>query len=60
VRDEYSIREQVPQLRVGPALDDEPSDEMKVGAWVDVVGDAGGDDGEDGRGALAADVEPCE
>jgi hypothetical protein len=60
VRDEHPIRKQVPQSRVGPALDYEPSDKVEVRAWVDVVGDAGGDDGEDGRGAFAADVEPGE
>ncbi len=44
----------------GPALDDELGDEVEVGARVDVVRDAGGDDGEDRGGALAADVEPGE
>lgn len=33
---------------------------MQVGARVEIVRDAGGDDGEDGSGALAAGVEPSE
>ena len=58
VRDENAIGQELAELRVWPSVDDELRDEMEIGAWVDVVGDARRDDGEDACGALAADVEP--
>jgi hypothetical protein len=60
VSDQDPIREQLAELGLRPALDDEPGDEMQIRTRVDVVRDAGRDDREDGRGALAADVEPGE
>jgi len=57
---EDPIGEQIAQLGLRPALDDVPSDEMQIRTRVDVVGDAGRDDGQDGGGALTADVEPGE
>ena len=41
-------------------MHDELGHEVQVGARIEIVRDAGGDDAEDGRGALAADVAPGE
>lgn len=60
VREHDPIGQQVAELGVRPALNDESGDQVQVGARVDVMRDAGGDDGEDGSGAFAADVEPGE
>lgn len=60
VRIEDAIGEQLTKPLLRPALNDEARDEMEVGARVDVVSDACGDDREDGGGALAAEVEPRE
>ena len=53
-----SIGEQVSELGLGPSVDDEPGDEVEIGSRVDVVCDAGSDDGQDVGGALAAEVLP--
>ena len=58
--DQDPIGEQFAELGLRPATDDEAGDEMQIGTRVDVVRDASRDDLEDGRGALAADVEPGE
>src|ERR1700733_3881307 len=58
MRDEHSIGEEVAQAALRPAMHNEHGHEMQVRARVDVVRDAGGDDGEDGSGALTAEVEP--
>jgi hypothetical protein len=55
-----AIGQQVAELRVGPSLEDELHDEVQIGARLDVVRDARGDDREDVRRALAADVAPRE
>ena len=60
VRGEHAVGQQLAQLRLRPAVHDELRDEMQVGARVDVVRDAGADDRQDRRGALAAEVEPGE
>ena len=60
VRDENAIRQEVAEPGLRPSVDDELRDEMEIGAWVDVVGDARRDDREDARGALAAEIEPRE
>lgn len=56
--DQDPIGEQFAELGLRPATDDEAGDEMQIGTRVNVVRDASRDDQEDGRGALAADVEP--
>jgi len=58
MRDEHSIGQEVAQAALRPAMHNEHGHEMQVRARVDVVRDAGGDDGEDGSGALTAEVEP--
>ena len=58
MRREHAVGEQIAKLRLGPTADDEPGDEMQVGARVDVVRNAGGDDREDMSGALPAFIEP--
>ncbi len=45
---------------VREAMHNELRHEVQVGARIDIVRDAGGDDAEDGRGALAADIAPRE
>lgn len=54
----HSVRQKVTKLGLGPSVHDAMNDEMQVGAWVDVVRDARGDDRQDMAGALAALVEP--
>jgi hypothetical protein len=58
--DEHSVWQEVAQPALRPTMDNELGHEMQVRARVDVVRDAGGDDGEDGAGALTAEVEPGE
>ena len=58
--DNDPIGQQLAQLPLRPTTDDEARDQVEVGAWVDVVCDAGRDDRQDGGGALAAEVEPGE
>jgi len=56
VRDGDAIGKEIAELLLGPAVEDELGHEVQIGSWVDVVRDAGGDDGEDGGGAGAAEV----
>ncbi len=60
VSGEDAIGQEVAQLRLRPIVNDELGDQVQVGARIDVVRDASGDDGEDGCGALSAEVEPGE
>jgi hypothetical protein len=46
-------------MRSRPSIHDEPRDEMKIGARIDLVRDSGRDDRQNIRGALGAVVEPC-
>ena len=57
---ENSIGQELAKIPLRPAIYDELGHEVQVGAWIDIVSDAGGDDAEDGCGTLAADVEPGE
>lgn len=54
------IGQEIAQLFLRPALNDELRDEVQVGARVHVVRDARGDDRQDGGDPLAAIVEPGE
>ena len=54
------IGQELAELPLRPAADDEARDQMEVCARVDVVRDAGRDDRQDRGGALATDVEPGE
>jgi hypothetical protein len=62
MRDGDAIREQLAELVVGPAAEDELGDEVQLGPGVEIVRDAGRDDYEGGGGAGAAlvvtDEEP--
>jgi hypothetical protein len=60
VSDEQAVREELSEVGLRPSVHDGVNDLVQVGARVDVVGDAGGDDREDVRGALGAFVEPGE
>jgi len=55
-----AIGQKVAQLRLRPAVDDELGDQVKIGARIDVVRDASGDDAQDGSGAFATEIEPGE
>jgi hypothetical protein len=59
VLQEHSVRQEVTELGVGPSVHDAVNDSVQIGARVDVVRDARGDDRQDIAGALAAFVEPC-
>lgn len=54
------IWKQIAEPFLRKSVHDELGEEMQVGAWIEIVRDAGGDDAEDGCGAFAADVEPGE
>src|SRR6202142_1873565 len=60
MRDRDAVWQQLAQLGLRPAVDDERGHQVQVGTRVDTVGDAGRDDGEDGRGPLTAEVFPGE
>jgi hypothetical protein len=60
MRGDDPIGQELAQLSLRPAAHEQPRHQVEVGARVDVVGDAGCDDRQGGRGALAADVEPGE
>jgi len=60
MRDCEAVREQLAQLGVRPAVDDERHDKVEVGTRVDAVGDTGRDDGQDARSPLTAEVVPRE
>jgi hypothetical protein len=57
---EHSVWQQVTQLRLRPSVHNAVNDQVQVGARVDVVRDACGDDREDIARALGAFVEPRE
>ena len=58
MRDREAVWQQLAQLGVGPPVDDERGGQVEVGTRVDAVGDAGGDEGQDGRGPLTAEIFP--
>ena len=49
MRDRKAIWQELAQLGVRPPVDDERSDQVEVRARIDALGDAGGDDGQDGH-----------
>ncbi len=55
-----AVWKEIADLRLRPAVDDELGDDVQVGSGTDFVSDAGREDGEDGGGTLAADIEPGE
>ncbi len=57
---EHAVGQKLTEVVLGPPVHNAVNDAVQVRARVDVVGDAGGDDREDRRGALAAVVEPRE
>ncbi len=57
---EHAIGQEVAEIFLREAVHDELGHEVQIGARIDIVRDAGGDDAEDGRGALAADIAPRE
>jgi hypothetical protein len=59
MRGEHPIGEELAELGLRPSVHEELPYEMKVGARVDVVGDARRDDRQDIRRALGAFIEPC-
>jgi len=60
MRREHSVRQEVTQPSVRPAVHDAARDEVQIGARVDVVRDAGADDGQNIGRAGAAEIEPGE
>ena len=56
---ENSIGQELAKIPLRPAIYDELSHEVQVGARIDIVSDAGGDDAEDGCGASAARPHPA-
>jgi hypothetical protein len=60
MRSKHSVRQKVTKFGVRPSMHDALNDAMQVGTRVDVMCDAGGDDGQDIAGALASFVKPCE
>jgi len=54
------FRQEVTQPSVRPAVHDAARDEVQIGARVDVVRDAGADDGQNIGRAGAAEIEPGE
>jgi len=54
MRDGDAIWKEVAELFVGPAAKDELGDEVQVGPGIEIVRDAGRDDGEDGSSTCAA------
>jgi hypothetical protein len=57
---EHAVRKKLADFLLRPPVDDGVNDLVQVRAGVDVVRDAGRDDGEDVGGAMAAFVEPGE
>jgi hypothetical protein len=57
---EHTIRQKVTELGLGPPVHDAVDDAVQVGARVDVVRDARGDNRQDIACALAAFVDPGE
>jgi hypothetical protein len=55
-----TVRQEVAQLGLGPSAEDELGRRVEVRAGVAAVGDAGGDDGQDGGRALAPEILPGE
>jgi hypothetical protein len=51
-----AVREQLAKACVGPAVDKELGDGVHISAWIDPMSDAGAEHGEDGRGALSAEI----
>jgi hypothetical protein len=51
-----SIREQLSKAGVGPALNKELGDGVDISAWIDPMGNAGPEHGEDDGGALTAEI----
>lgn len=51
-----AVREQVAKARVGPAVDKELGNGVHIGAWIDLMSDAGAEHGEDHGGALSAEI----
>jgi hypothetical protein len=60
VSGEHAIWEEFAELALRPALQDEFGDEVQVGARINVVRDARGDDTQDRRGAFSTFVHPSE
>jgi hypothetical protein len=60
VSSEHAIGQEVAELFLRESVHDELGHEVQVGARIDLMSDAGGDDAKDGSGALAANVEPGE
>jgi hypothetical protein len=56
----HAIRQKVTKLGLWPAVHDAVNDPVQIGARVDVVSDAGGDDRQDIACTLPAFVEPRE
>jgi hypothetical protein len=57
---EHSVGQQVTELSLWPSVHNAVNDAVQVGARVDVVRDARGDNRQDIARALAAFVEPRE
>ena len=60
VSDGEAVGEEIAELRLRPAPEEELGGQVQVGARVDAEGDAGRDDGQDCGGALTAEVYPSE
>jgi hypothetical protein len=60
MRREHSVWEQVTNLCLGPSVHNAMNDAVKIGARVDVVRDARGNDRKDIAGACTALIEPGE
>ena len=60
MRDRKAVWQKFAQLGVRPPVDDERDDQVEVRARVEAVGDAGGDDGQDGRSPHSAEIFPGE
>jgi len=57
---EHAIGQEVAEIFLREAVHDELGYEVQIGARIDLVSDACGDDAEDSCGALATDVAPRE
>ena len=60
VSGEHAIGQEIAEIFLREAVHDELGHEVQIGARIDLVSDAGGDDAEDSCGALATDVAPGE
>jgi hypothetical protein len=56
----HAIGQQLAELVLRPSVHDAVNDLVQIGPRVDVVCNAGRDDGENGARPLGAIVEPCE